>query len=236
MGAKTIQPVTKTMERESDLYPMIEAALSDERLGTYLAWADGDRNRAVRLYTLNAVLSESFHTPLHMLEVALRNRVNDTMAERHGPNWFDDQNFARNGQQAEMLVKAKRDLKEAGKEETPGRIVAALTLAYWTSMLGKEYENLWQTTLHRIARQENGKGLRRKDLSAILTPVRVLRNRIAHHEPILHWDLPKHHQAILRLTGWLSPVAESWCRDHSRFVAVFPAGGVILSRERPVAE
>ena len=28
-----------------------------------------------------------------------------------------------------------------------------------------------------------------------------------HHEPILAWNLPKHHDAMIRITGWLSPAA-----------------------------
>src|ERR1019366_8465897 len=47
--------------------------------------------------------------------------------------------------------------------------------------------------LYRIA-QRPGKPLRRKDFSTALTPIRLLRNRIAHHEPILEWNLPKHYR------------------------------------------
>lgn len=47
-------------------------------------------------------------------------------------------------------------------------MVASLTFGYWTTMLGKEYEDLWQKTLKDIARREDGKGLRRKDFSTPL--------------------------------------------------------------------
>ena len=95
-------------------------------------------------------------------------------------------------------------------------------------MLGKEYETLWQTTLHAIARREDGKGLRRKDFAKPLAPVRSLRNRIAHHEPVLHWDLRKHYESILLMTYWLSPVAAEWCRACARFEELYPEGGVTL--------
>ena len=78
--------------------------------------------------------------------------------------------------------------------------------------------------------REDGKGLRRKDFSKPLTPIRVLRNRIAHHEPILYWDLPKHYDAILRVTGWLSAPAATWCLTYSRFTAVYPAERIILPK------
>jgi hypothetical protein len=97
-------------------------------------------------------------------------------------------------------------------------------------MLGTPYENLWQTDLHRVGRREDGKGLRRKDLSGPLTPIRLLRNRIAHHEPILTWDLPKHHDAMLRITAWLSPVAAAWCRSLDRFDQIYPPGRIALQQ------
>ena len=35
-----------------------------------------------------------------------------------------------------------------------------LTFSFWTAMFGKEYETLWQTTLHRSGRHPDGQGLR----------------------------------------------------------------------------
>ncbi len=214
------QPVT---------YPDLESILSTARFGTYLAWAAGDRERAVALYTLNAQLSEAFYLPLQMLEVALRNRIDSVLSDVAGATWFDQPEYHANPRQPEMLAKARQDLTEAHKQAMPGAIVAALTFGYWTAMLGKEYENTWQTNLHRIAQRADGKGLRRKDFTKLLGPLRPLRNRIAHHEPILHWNLRKHHAALLELTGWLSPVAADWCRDQGRFTIVYPVEGIGLA-------
>jgi len=216
------------MDMEAAIYPGLESTLSADRFGTYLGWAKQDRNRALELYTLNAALCESLYTPLHMLEVALRNRIHQVMSRTYGETWYDLEAYQSNDVQVEMLQKAREDLAEKGKHETPGRMVASLTFGYWTAMLGKEYEDLWQKTLKDIARREDGKGLRRKDFSTPLGPIRMLRNRIAHHEPILYWNLPKHYSVILKMTEWLSPVAAAWCRDCSRFEALYPEQGVEL--------
>lgn len=127
-----------------------------------------------------------------------------------------------------MLARARHDLRDAHKAASADAVVAALTFGFWTAMLGREYEDLWQQVLYRIARRSDDKGLRRKDFTKPLGPIRLLRNRIAHHEPILHWDLPKHHTAMLELTGWLSPVAAAWCRATSSFPDVFPKEGIAL--------
>ncbi|RMC62511.1 Abi family protein [Sinorhizobium meliloti] len=209
-------------------YLGIEDTLSADRFGTYLRWAGGDRNKAIALYTLNALLSESLHLPLHMLEVALRNRIHQVMSRAHGETWFDMPEHQLNPTQADMIAKARKDLGEQGKGDTPARIIAALTFGFWTAMLGKEYENLWQTTLKDIGKREDGKGLRRKDFTRSLSSIRTLRNRLAHHETVLYWDLRKHYANILQMTGWLSPVAADWCRAYCRFESLYPVDGVVL--------
>lgn len=210
----------------------IERVLSLERFARYREWAAGDAQRALDLYGLNTRLSEALYTPMQMLEVALRNRIHSVLSEVRHDRWFEEDGFPAVAIQREQLERAIADIRKEGKDPTPGQVVATLTFSFWTSMLSPTYETLWQTTLHRIARREDGKGLRRKDLSAPLTPIRVLRNRIAHHEPILHWNLPRHHDAILRVIAWLSPAAADWCIFHSRFRAVYPPEGLRLSRTR----
>lgn len=148
----------------------LEQALSLERFGRYLDWAGGGRQRAIELYTLNTQISESLYVPLQTLEVALRNRVHSVMQEEYGEGWFHDEGMLQGSVQLEQVTKAIEDIEGEGKEATPGRIVAALTFSFWTAMVGKEYEDLWQATLNAIAKKENGKGLRRKDLSTPLNP------------------------------------------------------------------
>ena len=41
-------------------------------------------------------------------------------------------------------------------------------------------------------------------------------------------DLPKHHDAMLRLVGWLSPAAADWCRGLDRFSIVYPPEPLVL--------
>ncbi len=212
------------------MVPDFEATLSFERFSRYLGWAADDRDRALDLYALNTRLSEALYTPLQVLEVTLRNRVHVVLTEARHDRWFDDDGFLLVENQILQLAKAHEDAHHKTTEPTPGDIVSSLTFSFWTSMLAKEYEVLWQTTLNRIARQEDGRGQPRKDLSGPLPPIRTLRNRIAHHEPILHWNLDKHYANILRITGWLSPAAASWCKSHSRFREVWPVERVTLHK------
>lgn len=209
-------------------YEALEMALSLERFERYMNWAKGDRTRAIELYTLNTLISESLYTPLQMLEVALRNRIHAVMTEAFNESWFHETGQLLGEWQPDQLAKAIHDIEEDRKESTPGRIVAALTFSFWTAMFGKDYETLWQTTLHKIGRRPDGKGLRRKDFSGPLAQIRSLRNRIAHHEPIIMWNLPKRHESMLEMTSWLSPPAAEWCQAHCRFPQVYPQSPIEL--------
>ncbi|AFK54011.1 Abi family protein [Tistrella mobilis] len=208
----------------------MEAALSLERFARYVAWAGGDRTAALELYALNTRLSEALYTPLQVLELALRNRIHTVMAAAHGERWFETEGLLQAPHQREQVEVALADLAREGKEPLPGRVVAALTFSFWTAMVSPAYEDLWRSTLNAIAMKAAGRRLSRKQLSRPLTPIRILRNRIAHHEPILHWDLRKHHRSMREVTGWLSPAAAAWCGTVDRFPSVFPPQGYDLAR------
>lgn len=209
----------------------LEKALSYERFARYLAWAGGDRARALSLYTLNALLSESLYVSMQMLEVTLRNRIHTVMADKHGEDWFKDDALVTLAHQQDQVMKAIEDVVKDGKAPTPGRVVAALTFSFWTTMLSPAYDTLWQTTLHKIGRKTDGKGLRRKDFSSPLSPVRTLRNRVAHHEPIIAWNLLSHRQKIGTMIEWLSPPAAEWVSQNCRFFSIYPEQRIILHSE-----
>ncbi|WP_331375399.1 Abi family protein [Sinorhizobium chiapasense] len=107
------------------------------------------------------------------------------MTEAVNESWFQEEGLLLSEWQPEHLAKAIQDIEESRKEPTPGRIAAALTFSFWTAMFGKDYKTLRQTILHKIGRKPDGKGLRRKDFSGPLAQIRSLRNRIAHHEPVI---------------------------------------------------
>jgi len=128
--------------------------------------------------------------------------------------------------QSTQIAIATAELVREKKEPTPGGVISALTFSFWTTMLGPAYKTLWQTDLHRIGRREDG-----KDFSGPLTQIRLLRNRIAHHEPILAWNLPQHHASMVRMTFWLSSPAAGWCGRLDRFDTLYPSDRLRLIGE-----
>ena len=168
-------------------------ALSQARFDRYLGFADGDQQRAVELYSANVGLSQAFYVPLHAVEIALRNRINDCLAPAHGERWFDRDAFKKLDHQGDQLEELYERLAAQKLDPSPGQVVSGLTFGYWTQLLSSTYDELWQTELKEIARDDRGKRMSRKALHVPLTNLRNLRNRIAHYEPIITWDLGKRH-------------------------------------------
>ena len=190
-------------------------AISSERLTRYLRLAGGDRRRALQLYAHNAALGGAFHGPLQALEVTLRNAVHAAITEARGSFWFEDPRLEQ--PQRNAVSDAKDKLGWERGPQDPGRIVAALSFGFWVALFAKRYEeDLWRPVLHRcfIPRQD------RRHLHDRLNRIRRLRNRIVHHEPILHWDLRADHDLILWMLGLLSTETKTWVQHHSRVLEV----------------
>lgn len=65
-----------------------------------------------------------------------------------------------------------------------GKIIAELTLYFWKRLYGPEYEQtLWRPTLKRTF---PNKKVKRADIATNLERIYQARNRLAHHEPVLH--------------------------------------------------
>lgn len=65
-----------------------------------------------------------------------------------------------------------------------GQVIAELTLYFWKRLYGPEYDqSLWRTTLKRTFPD---KSLSRTDVAIQLEHFYQSRNRLAHHEPVLH--------------------------------------------------
>ena len=208
----------------------LQTAFSHARLGRYLDWSNGNPAAALKLYTLNAQLSEALYIPLQTLELSLRNRIHEAMSHQFGDGWLTDDNQRLHEKQKQKVRRALIELTLNRKAPTPEQVLSTLSFGFWTALLGTDYEELWRTALYNIARKPNGKRVPRKSLSSPLTTIRKLRNRIAHHEPILHFNLPRHHADIRQIIGWLSPEAGQWCAECDRFPALYQASTYQLAR------
>lgn len=201
--------------------PLVDV-LSVDRISTYLGWAAYDMPIAERLYTYNVQLSAEFYGSLHMFEVALRNRCDHALTEVMGTNWFRDDTVLQDQYQKTCVSSATQILLKQNKTANHSQMIAELNLGFWSSLFGKSSNHLWGT-LRPIF---NHQGLQRKMISGRLREIRLLRNRIAHYEPILALPIGNIHSDVLKLTSWLSVDASAWILSYS--TVNYPATSIIV--------
>lgn len=215
-------------------YPGVAAALSHERLGPYLRHANNDPLQALMLYHRNLALSESLYPALQLVEVALRNRFEMYLLNTYGKAWYAATAFHAllEPRDLKTILNTQRDLTASNatllrknpaatpRPITSGRMIAELNFGFWTGLLGNHYSGrFWGRAAATLFPNEPiisaGKTLNdlQKAVNPMLRDVRHLRNRVFHHEPILHdgrlWD---NHAATWRLLEWMSPEALDWAR------------------------
>jgi len=213
-------------------HQQLETHLSSARLGAYTASsADGHPDPKVTLarYMLNVSLCESLYPALQNCEIALRNAIHrhlSNLMERE--DWYDVPNFVMTSWGQEETRKAKEKLKKLGKVATPGSVVAELQFGFWSSLFEAHYEQktAFLPGAFKAVFPHMPKSLhKRKDRKNDLDRIRALRNRVFHHERIIHWsDLSTQHGLTLNVIGWISPPLRKMTDALDRFKSVQSAG------------
>ncbi len=174
----------------------------------------------MRRYVLNTTASEAFYTRLQGIEVALRNALHTEATKLHGEEWYLPSVAVLQHPATEMVQSAHQSLVNDGKAPNPGRMLAELNFGFWVTILGPKYEtSLWRPYLRR-AFPNRPKGTERKDIQKTLNAIRRLRNRIAHHEPILERNLKSDYLAVIKVLGWICPDTATWVNHHSQTAGV----------------
>lgn len=185
-------------------YDTLAHFLSVERLATYLRMAGNDRNKAADLYIENISQCRTIYGKLHWLEVGLRNAMNRELSQKYGAEWFNNPHIGLSEKDTSQIEKAKEQLRKENKPLTNSNIIAQLSFGFWVNLFNYPYDTLWRHCLRRTFAPESGT-LERKTISGTLHPILKLRNRIAHYEPILGYDLPKMQQDMVDIVRWIEP-------------------------------
>ena len=204
----------------------VESILAPERMDVYRQDGAAPATTLAR-YLLNMALCESLYSPLQFAEIALRNAIHSSLTARFGTaSWYDIVPALPAWQQ-KQLGEARQKLQTHGKPVTPGRMVAELQFGFWTGFFNKSHGG---TGLgHALASQAFAHAPRperdMKKLDARWKRIRDLRNRVFHHERIIHWtDLDAQHAAILEIVGWMNPPLRDFARVLDRYAAIRQAG------------
>lgn len=180
----------------------LERSVTPVRLSTYVAAAGGDVRRGRELYIWDRDLSAAFFRDLAILEVALRNAMNDRLTERWGDDWYANPEVPLDDRSTRQLNAAWNRITG---DPTPGKLIAQCMFGFWRGLLDKgdhvgkpprrsrcDYEVLWRGVLDRafpggrVQARKDGTRWARDYARAVVSRVNDLRNRIAHHEPLVN--------------------------------------------------
>ena len=175
----------------------VEAWLSPPRFSVYLSAAGGDRGLALARYEWNAGVSAAFLRDLAHLEVALRNAYDAAIVANTSArlqHWTTDPyrlfpvrwRAARDGTRIDANRSPREQLeraaREAGPGAPPGKVVAELMFGFWRYLSTTAHHHpLWIPYLHTAF----APGTSRRAVDQPVGRLHQLRNRIAHHEPLL---------------------------------------------------
>ena len=165
-------------------YEEYEKALSKPRLEKYKIACSGDKNKALILYRYNIKLCQKLYGVLGVLEVVLRNSINEHFKTKLSDNnWIETQatsGFLLSSQSE--IFKERDKLVNSGKY-THDKLVASLSFGIWTFMFSRNcYKNSGKSLLNIFPNKTHG--MNQADIYRELDRIRLFRNRIAHHEPL----------------------------------------------------
>ncbi|TZF86088.1 hypothetical protein FW774_03240 (plasmid) [Pedobacter sp. BS3] len=191
--------------------------LSTPRFNIYLAKTINDFDKAYLLYKANIELSEAFYPILSILEISLRNAVNEALKAH-----FQDEYWFKNNLPVEFLPfvsEATQKLTAQRKPITADRMIAELNFGFWNRLFNRHYTGLLWKPL-RLIFKNTPKHLRQRDTIAnALYRIRTLRNRIYHYEPIFGnlQDIEDLYNEMLTFLAWLDRDLPKLLTDIDRF-------------------
>ncbi len=173
-------------------YEKLEYYISSRRLERYYIACKYSKTNTKKLYSVNMKLSQAFYPVLSMLEIFLRNSINNILtAHFSDQNWIinqktgfmSDSSLAPRYTIRESIYLAENKIIKRGDKITSGKIIAEQSLGFWISLFYKNHYRLLKGVIIKcFPLKEPSVG--RHDIFQSLDRIRKFRNRVYHNEPI----------------------------------------------------
>ena len=208
---------------------VVAKRLTAARMGPYLDDSAGDYTAALRLYDWNSAVAGAMHADLGRLEVVFRNAVDMALTSLAASKawtqpWYARESLfrGRSGEVAREAVASAVHRASRRKRRAPGHggVIVELGFGFWRFLCGPAYLTaLWVPALASAFPQHPAQGDPRRIRAEVehrMERLHLLRNRIAHHEPIFRRDLERDHNLLLELIGWMCMESRTWAAAVSR--------------------
>lgn len=117
------------------------------------------------------------------------------------------------------MRKGIRTLETRRAAVTAGRVTAELSFGFWRNMLLPKYEAALWTPVHTHF-QDLPANVGLLELEGSCERVRILRNRVSHHEPLIGRNITIDYSQTLELLRWLSSEKEAWLKPRLEIMAI----------------
>jgi len=198
----------------------IKEGFSSTRMQKYLYFAANDIEKALELHAYNSFLGASLHPPIQTFELFLRNSCDRQLTELYQrDDWFDAfPHFDEFAFLIDEINATKKRLRALRRDPNhPPCVIADLSFGFWAGLFVARLDRvLYSKGLDKVF-PLRPTGMQRARLHDGLDKLRTLRNRVAHHEPLFHRNLPKAHGLIVKLAGFISSDSANWIKHHSQF-------------------
>lgn len=197
----------------------VALSLSETRLKTFQDYYGHPYciNSAMSLYGWNGQISSAFMLPLHICEVIVRNAVHQVLTKTYGENWPWSQAFERS-LPANGRYSPRRDLISARQRQTTtGKVIPELKFVFWQKMFTSRHKTrLWDTEI--LNTFPNGTAQLTTDQLLLniynsLESIRLIRNRIAHHEHLINRNLHDDYSKIVQLISYRCTDSVNWLKS-----------------------
>jgi len=184
-----------------------------------LAETNQDVLAALKLYHWNAQIASAFLVPLHIFEICVRNAAANAVESYYNATWpwaaafeisLPDPHYPNFSPKRELISVRDRHVATMAT----GKVIADVKFAFWVSMYTRRHEGrLWTRYIRReFPNAPTALSISeiRQKIYAATDQIRVLRNRIAHHEPIFPRDLAGDYDVIKEVVGFKCQDTLAW--------------------------
>lgn len=191
-------------------------AVSQPRFSRYLLACENNKQKALKLYRTNIVLSQKMYAIIGVFEVILRNSIDRHFIAKKGYNWLVESvqpggYFDISAGCEDSFHAVQEGIHKLGETYTHDRLITKLSFGFWTyQFAAKQYAASGNTLLEIFCNRPFG--TKQKNIFQNLIKINDIRNRIAHYEPICFDKntgsvstsfVEKRYRLIVELLHWL---------------------------------
>lgn len=189
--------------------------ISKNRLSSYKYDNNDTDSILLERYLYNIEVSKALYPILSILEISLRNRINEAIETTIRQDWLlhelNHQNILLTGEFNKIQEAKQKLLSKGHKNFTKDDLIAELSLGFWIYLCGRKYKNtLWHKTGFFKTVFADYPNFSEFDKLGKITPILQLmlklRNRVFHHEIIINYPygIQNCYNELRRLLSYIS--------------------------------